>query len=148
MKLEKWRDIKDYPNYEISNNGRVKSIARKTPSKNNILISRKELILKGYVCNKGYHIVCLYDVNKKMKAFRVHRLVGQVFIENTYNKKQINHKDGNKLNNNVNNLEWCTNQENINHAIKNGLINQELRKENMRKLGKSKKALNKRWGTL
>lgn len=77
---------------------------------------------------------------------RVHKLVALAFIENNNNLPQINHKDGNKLNNYVDNLEWISNYDNIQHSIKNGLVNQELRKENMRKLGKSLKGHIARFG--
>lgn len=147
MELEVWKDIEGYPNYQISNFGKVKSVERETYIKDRVLAHRKEKILKGYIDKKGYHLVCLYNKNQKVKTFRVHRLVAKYFIHNTENKSQVNHKDGNKLNNYFENLEWCTNYENIQHAIKKGLINQDLRKENMQKLGKSRKALMKRWGT-
>lgn len=62
----------------------------------------------------GYLIIC---VNKKQ--YKVHRLVAQLFIDNPLNKKEVNHKDMNKQNNNINNLEWCTHLENMQHAFKN-----------------------------
>lgn len=70
---------------------------------------------------RGYEYVCLC-VNDIRTYPRVHRLVAETFIPNTDNKEQINHIDGNKRNNIVENLEWCTQTENIRHAIKTGLI--------------------------
>lgn len=69
---------------------------------------------------KGYQRVAL-NKNGKQKRMYVHRLVAKTFIPNEENRTQINHKDGNKLNNHISNLEWCTNQENIIHSYKTGL---------------------------
>lgn len=76
--------------------------------------------LKQRIVNK-YKVVTLY-INKKRKDIKVHRLVALSFLDNIENKPFVNHIDGNKLNNNVSNLEWCTHRENIDHAILNGLI--------------------------
>lgn len=72
--------------------------------------------------NHGYMQVKLYK-NKKSKSFRVHRLVAEQFILNTYKKPEVNHIDGNKRNNFVDNLEWVTRKENEQHAVKHGLHN-------------------------
>lgn len=76
--------------------------------------------MKTFISNKGYERVKLRKLGNDFK-FVIHRLVGIHFIKNPDNKKQINHKDGNKLNNYVTNLEWCTSQENIIHSFKTGL---------------------------
>ena len=71
---------------------------------------------------KGYYLVNL-SIKGKCKTYQVHRLVAKAFIANPNNYPVINHKDGDKLNNRVENLEWCTYQYNTQHACKNGLIN-------------------------
>ena len=92
MNKEIWLPIKDYENYEISNLGRVR---------------KKDKILKQYKNDKGYLYVSL-SKNNKRKLFRVHRLVAITFIENPNNLPEVNHKDEDKTNNKVENLEWCT----------------------------------------
>lgn len=143
---EVWKDIENYPNYQVSNLGNVKSKERYTKAKDNEIIHRKEFLLKQFTNKKGYKQVTLYDKNKKPKTMRVHKLVALCFIPNPKNLTQINHIDGNKLNNNQNNLEWISNYDNMQHAIKNGLINEKLRKENMSKVGKSLKGHIVRFG--
>ena len=124
---EIWKDIKDYEGlYQISNYGRIKSLSRKVfrynhIAKRKIEIVYKEKIRKTRIDKDGYYIINLHK-NNIMKTYKVHRLVGENFIENKENKPYINHKDGNKLNNNILNLEWCTAKENVIHAWKTGLI--------------------------
>lgn len=143
---EVWKDIIDFPNYQISNYGRIKSKERFTNVgiKNIKKVKRKEKILKLSHNAKGYAQTILYR-NKKPYPVKIHRLVAIHFIPNKENKPQVNHIDGNKQNNYVGNLEWVTDLENKHHAIENGLVDLELRKSNMRKLGKSRKGLISRW---
>ena len=129
MIKEIWKDIPNYENsYQVSNLGRVKSLGNKSNHK-------KEIILKQSNIMK-YQCVSLRK-NNKTKMFKVHRLVAKTFIPNLSNYPQVNHKDGNKLNNKVQNLEWCTASENIKHAFKIGLKKQLKGADNKR----SKKVL-------
>jgi hypothetical protein len=102
---EIWKslDFMGYPDYEVSNFGRVKSLPRNTT---------KGKILKQGKQKNGYLTVMLYK-DGKGKTFTVHRLVCLTFLENPLNLPQINHKDENKENNKVENLEWCTCKYNI-----------------------------------
>lgn len=121
MENEVWKDIKGYEGlYQISNLGRVKRLCEWVGNKYAKKYVKKQSILKGTLDNVGYITVTL-SKNSKNKKYRVHRLVSQFFIPNPDNFPQVNHIDGNKQNNNVNNLEWCDNNYNIHHAIKNGL---------------------------
>lgn len=105
---EIWKDINDFPNYQISNFGRVKSIPR-PKTKGGLLKQRKD--------NGGYLKVFLTK-NNKGKLVSVHRLVAINFIDNPNNLPEVNHKDGNKENNFVDNLEWMTKQDNILHRFR------------------------------
>lgn len=119
--IEIWKDIEDYEGlYKVSNLGRVKRLER-TDSNGRTL---KEMIMKTNKNGdekKGYYERVYLSKDGIKKQMRVHRLVAQSFIPNPDNKQQVNHIDGNKLNNNVNNLEWVTGSENLKHAIDIGL---------------------------
>lgn len=104
---EQWRQIDD-TRYEISDKGRVRN-------------SIKGNILKGSKHNHGYRSVCLRIDNKDSYKL-IHRLIASAFIPNNDSKKDcINHIDGDKLNNSISNLEWCTKAENNKHACQAGL---------------------------
>lgn len=79
-------------------------------------------IIKPYPVAKGYLRVDLVDKNRRLQAY-VHRLVAEAFLNNPHDYDQVNHKDGNKQNNDVNNLEWCSAEMNARHAAENGLTN-------------------------
>ena len=112
---EIWKDIKGYEGYyEISNIGRVRSVSR--------IINHPKLVkqniferLLNLDSQNGYKSVRLSKEHKSKKCF-VHRLVAQAFIKNPDSKGQVNHKDGDKSNNKVDNLEWNTAKENITHV--------------------------------
>ena len=108
---EIWRDVRDYEGlYQVSNYGRIKSFRRNAP-----------MIFIRYKDAKGYFSVGLKKRNVKAKYTKAHQIVAQAFIPNLKSKPQVNHIDGNKLNNRVGNLEWVTQKENIRHAYNIGL---------------------------
>ena len=100
-------------NYMVSDDGKVKNPKGK---------EMKLQIQQGYC-----HVTI--QINKKGKRFRVHRLVAEAFIPNPENKPYVNHIDGNRMNNNINNLEWVTPQENTLHAVSTGLMQPTREKE-------------------
>ena len=115
------KEIKEFPGYFITEDGRVFSGRKKRNNKNNggryeSYIDVEDLIeLKPSIDKDGYKRVCL--CRKKEEKFKpIHRLVAEAFIENPKNLPQINHIDEDKQTNNVNNLEWVTQQRNIEHS--------------------------------
>ena len=121
MKKEYWKPVVGYEGlYEVSNWGRVKSLKRLVKTHNKwgeCYITINEKILKKRIDKYGYERVMLYK-HGKSKLKQVHRLVAEVFIDNPDNLPCVNHKDENKLNNNVDNLEWCTHEYNINYGTR------------------------------
>ena len=116
--MEEWRDIIGYEGlYQVSNLGRIKSIYRNH-------------IMKARLDKYGYYQIGLTK-NKKQRFFKVHRLVAQAFIDNPQNYPQINHKDEVKTNNNVNNLEWCTNLYNMNYGTRRERASEKCKKKVM-----------------
>lgn len=114
--MEQWKDIKGYEGrYQISSLGRVKSLPKKKGNGEGYMTDTK--IMKPSVNHYGYCIVNLCE--KCTCTFKqVHRLVAEAFIPNPNNKAQVNHINGNKSDNRVENLEWCTNGENQVHRHK------------------------------
>ena len=125
---EIWKDVVGYENlYQVSNLGNVSTLKHK-----------KTFILKPAQNGKGYLKVILRNNNKSKKYFFVHRLVAQAFLPNPNNYPVINHKDENPLNNNVNNLEWCTQKYNCNYGTA-----QERRAKKISKILTNRKDLSK-----
>lgn len=117
---ENYKPIKGYEGlYEVSNFGNIRSVTRKYEvfSKRGGLQTRTRYgrIIKPRLQNSGYKIVWL-SKNGIVKAYTVHRIVANTFIENPKNLYCVNHKDGDKTNNKVSNLEWCSSSENLIHA--------------------------------
>lgn len=106
--MEIWKEI-PFTNgeYMVSSTGQVKTV-------------KTGRVLTPIIDQRGYERVCLFKVNRE-KRYKVHRLVAITFIPNPEDKAQVNHKDGNKRNNSVENLEWVTNDENMRHSRENGL---------------------------
>lgn len=104
-KTERWKTIKEFPDYKISNHGKVYSFKKNSTR-----------ILKNRVSSKGYAFVYLTN-SIGSKNLKVHRLVAQYFLSNLKNKEVVNHKDFNKMNNRVNNLEWMSNIENVYYSM-------------------------------
>jgi len=138
IQQEIWKDVVGYEGYyKVSNLGSVMGLARIVPRKRYgeiYLYPERERMLKFHINKKGYVITSLSKNDKEIKP-QVHRLVAIAFIPNHDNKPQVNHKDGNKQNNHVDNLEWVTNQENIDHSWKTGLrLNEFLERSKIRSI--------------
>jgi len=120
----KFYTIKEHPRYEITKCGTIRN-----------KINKK--IKSQYVGSTGYYMVS-FSYNNKSKPQRVHRLLAKTFIENPMERKFINHIDGNKLNNDLTNLEWCTHSHNMKHAFETGLVNNTGTRNGMSKLNDKK----------
>lgn len=128
---EIWKSIPEYENYQVSNLGNIKNV--------NYRGTGKTKIIKGHI-NKGYIYVALRK-NNKTKMVLLHRLIAKAFIPNIENKSCINHIDCNTQNNNINNLEWCTQKENIQYMdkLKRRVANKKLNEEEVKIIKEKKK---------
>ena len=126
---EIWKPIEGYEGrYEVSNIGRVRSLDRiiSFKSSNKYRSFESSYMKKGRILvpvkhKNGYSVVKIEG-----KIIGIHRLVAETFVQNPYNKQQVNHIDGNKQNNNAENLEWVTQSENTIHAYKNDLVKHKV----------------------
>lgn len=105
LKDEVWKTVPNFPNYQVSNYGHVRN---------------QKQIIKAFPNNHGYLKVNFWK-NHKPTTKTVHKQVALLFVENPNNYPEVNHKDGNKLNNRSDNLEWCTRSHNNAHALRSGL---------------------------
>lgn len=124
LENEEWRPIEENPVYFVSNLGRIKSIDRPIWCKvnNSYSIRKGGMMIPNNQNSKKYWRISLsINKNGKRKMFAVHRLVAKAFIPNPKNLPQVNHIDGDRNNNRVENLEWCDNGYNQRHAWKIGL---------------------------
>ena len=117
MEIEIWKDVIGYEGlYQVSNLGNVKRV--------NSFLGVNKKYLNGYFLKpldngKGYLRIKLTK-NNESKRIMLHRIIACSFIDNPNNKKVVNHIDFNKKNNSISNLEWCSQKENVNHAVANG----------------------------
>lgn len=119
---EIWKDICEYKGiYQVSNCGRVKRLAYEiknpAPRANGSVLKFKEHLLTPRKITHGYLSIMLYKKGKP-KNYKIHRLVAQAFIPNPDNLPEVNHKDEDKTNNCVDNLEWCTHKYNSNYGTR------------------------------
>lgn len=114
--IEIWKPIQNYEEYMVSNKGRVKRLAYYNTIGNGAKQFRKERIIKPQKRGSGYYHVMLCK-NGKHKGFTVHRLVAQAFIPRIEGKDYVDHIDGNRLNNIVSNLRWCSIKENCSFPL-------------------------------
>lgn len=125
---EVWADIQSFEGYyQVSNLGRVRSLPRTVKmhrAGKTYDMHHNGRILRQSVRKDGYPLVQIFKDSKYLTCV-VHRLVAKAFLDNPLNLPEVNHIDGNKKNNKVNNLEWCTHSRNIKHAFETGLINKE-----------------------
>lgn len=127
--METWKDVVGYEGcYQVSSLGRVKSLARLSANGKRL----KERMLSRFINPYGYPCVKIGD-----SPIRIHTLVAMAFIPNPENKKTVNHINGNKRDNKVENLEWLSIQENMQHAVDNSLTSSKLTKEQWQYIGEN-----------
>lgn len=126
-KLEVWVPIPELPDYCVSSFGRIKSLDRFIINRGHPAV-RKETILKQRLTEKGYYSITITSNGVKRTPMLVHRLVCRAFHPNPFNLPQVNHKDFDRTNNHISNLEWVTHLDNMHHAWKNNRFPYKLKK--------------------
>jgi hypothetical protein len=141
--MEIWKDINDYESvYQINQNGDVKSLKRKSSG----TFTSIDKIIRKDLNKKGYYTYTLCK-NNKSKRKLLHRLLAETFIANPNNYPCVNHIDGNPLNNNLNNLEWCTYSYNTIHGYeKNGRLNPNRKLKESEVIEIKERLKNPYWG--
>ena len=134
---EEWKDIDNYPNYQVSNLGRVRSKERYVNTIGGAKRKIKDKIIKPTLGGGGYFVVSLYNEKGKSIPKSIHRLVCETFLENKNNYPVINHINGIKIDNRLENLEFCTQSHNIKEAYRLGLEKPQL--TNLGKFGRNDK---------
>jgi len=118
--MTEWKPIVGYEGrYEVSSDGQVRSLPRMQTNRGGSLSHNGGRVMKGRLNSSGYFIVGLYSGGKKCKDNYVHRLVAVAFLEDRQGT-EVNHKNLDKTDNRVENLEWCSRQDNVNHAVAGG----------------------------
>lgn len=137
---EIWNDINGYEGlYQVSSLGTIKSLARFTPNQwSETSRFREEKTLSYQLTKDGYPTIKL-SKNGNAIRYRIHRLVALCFLENQFGKEQVNHINGIKTDNRVENLEWATQNENQLHACKNGLKPRKLIESDVLKIRNDKR---------
>ena len=115
---ELWKAIPGYEGYyEASTEGRIRSVDREYTNSRGAVRVVDGRVLSPTTTRCGYNLVALY-LKKKRRDLLVHRLVAETFVQNPAGAPEVNHKDGNKQNNSADNLEWCTQSENLRHRYR------------------------------
>ena len=137
--MEIWKPIEGYSGrYEVSNYGNVKRVSHETKAKDGTIKTFKEELKKQGTDKDGYKTVMLY-IGRNRKLFKVHRLVALAFIDNPNNLPMVNHKDENKANNHISNLEWCNCLYNNNYGTRNKRLSESRKGRKRNDLSRDKK---------
>lgn len=119
---KQWKSVPKYEGmYEASIYGEIRSLDRYVQCKGGGKRLVRGFITRTFTNKFGYKRVVLFK-NSKQHKFQLHRVIAMTFLDNPCNKPEVNHRNGNKLDNNIKNLEWVTRKENTDHAVETGLI--------------------------